>query len=67
MELAHTKSVGEVLEFFNVNESTGLTSDEVKLSQEKYGPNGMNSSFFIFASLFLQQSFVVRDEIFLKE
>ena len=66
MELAHTKSVGQVLEFFSVDESTGLTLDEIKLSQEKYGPNGRYIS-SIYAPLFFQQSFVVCDEIFLKE
>ena len=40
MDLAHTRSVEEVLEHFSVDESIGLTLDEVKLNQEKYGPNG---------------------------
>ena len=40
MDLAHTKSVEQVFEHFGVNESTGLSLSEVKLSQEKYGPNG---------------------------
>ena len=41
MDLAHTKSVEQVLDFFGVDESTGLSLHDVKLSQEKYGPNGM--------------------------
>ncbi|TSY98078.1 Sarcoplasmic/endoplasmic reticulum calcium ATPase 1 [Bagarius yarrelli] len=40
MEDAHTKSASEVLKHFDVNENTGLTTDQVKLSLEKYGPNG---------------------------
>ncbi|MEQ2306305.1 Sarcoplasmic/endoplasmic reticulum calcium ATPase 1 [Ameca splendens] len=39
MENAHTKSASEVLDHFDVNEITGLTLDQVKVSLEKYGPN----------------------------
>ncbi|KAK5616979.1 Sarcoplasmic/endoplasmic reticulum calcium ATPase 1 [Crenichthys baileyi] len=39
MENAHTKSASEVLDNFDVNEITGLTLDQVKVSLEKYGPN----------------------------
>ncbi|KAK3606471.1 hypothetical protein CHS0354_041418 [Potamilus streckersoni] len=39
MESAHTKSVEEVLEYFNVDENVGLTDDQVKKAREKYGPN----------------------------
>ncbi|CAB4006911.1 calcium-transporting ATPase sarcoplasmic endoplasmic reticulum type-like, partial [Paramuricea clavata] len=41
MDLAHTKSVEQVFEHFSVEESTGLSLDDVQLSQEKYGPNEM--------------------------
>ncbi|TRY65012.1 hypothetical protein DNTS_024664 [Danionella cerebrum] len=39
MENAHTKSVEEVYSNFSVNESTGLTLDQVKRNKEKWGPN----------------------------
>uniref|UniRef100_A0AAY4D060 Calcium-transporting ATPase n=1 Tax=Denticeps clupeoides TaxID=299321 RepID=A0AAY4D060_9TELE len=39
MENAHTKSVEEVYSFFGVNESTGLSLDQVKRQREKWGPN----------------------------
>ncbi|XP_037115708.1 sarcoplasmic/endoplasmic reticulum calcium ATPase 2 isoform X1 [Syngnathus acus] len=39
MENAHTKSVEEVYSYFCVNESTGLSLDEVKRQREKWGPN----------------------------
>ena len=61
MDLAHTKSVEQVFEFFSVDEKTGLSLDEIKLRQEKYGPNGTYISpthvFLIF-----QQSLVICDE-----
>lgn len=39
MEASHTKSVEEVLDFFNVDETAGYTDDQVKAGIEKYGPN----------------------------
>uniref|UniRef100_A0AAX7U0X0 Calcium-transporting ATPase n=1 Tax=Astatotilapia calliptera TaxID=8154 RepID=A0AAX7U0X0_ASTCA len=39
MENAHTKSVEEVYSYFSVNESTGLSLDEVKRQREKWGLN----------------------------
>uniref|UniRef100_A0A671N2M6 P-type Ca(2+) transporter n=1 Tax=Sinocyclocheilus anshuiensis TaxID=1608454 RepID=A0A671N2M6_9TELE len=39
MENSHTKSVEEVYSYFSVNESTGLTLDQVKRQKEKWGPN----------------------------
>ncbi|KAL7376501.1 hypothetical protein ABVT39_009243 [Epinephelus coioides] len=39
MDNAHTKTVEEVYSFFNVNESTGLSSELVKKQRERYGPN----------------------------
>ncbi|KAG7332652.1 hypothetical protein KOW79_004486 [Hemibagrus wyckioides] len=39
MENAHTKSVEEVYSYFNVNESTGLSLDQVKRQREKWGTN----------------------------
>ncbi|XP_051524567.1 sarcoplasmic/endoplasmic reticulum calcium ATPase 2-like [Myxocyprinus asiaticus] len=39
MENAHTKSVEEVYSYFSVNDSTGLTLDQVKRQRDKWGPN----------------------------
>ncbi|XP_043940121.1 sarcoplasmic/endoplasmic reticulum calcium ATPase 2-like [Protopterus annectens] len=39
MENAHTKTVEEVLSHFGVNETTGLSSEQVKRLKEKWGPN----------------------------
>lgn len=41
MDNAHTKTVEEVLGFFCVNESTGLSCEQLKKNREKWGPNGM--------------------------
>uniref|UniRef100_A0A3P9PQL1 Calcium-transporting ATPase n=1 Tax=Poecilia reticulata TaxID=8081 RepID=A0A3P9PQL1_POERE len=40
MENSHTKTVEEVYSYFCVNESTGLSLDEVKRQKEKWGLNG---------------------------
>ncbi|KAE8635220.1 hypothetical protein XENTR_v10002549 [Xenopus tropicalis] len=39
MENAHTKTVEEVLAHFNVNESTGLSLEQVKKQKERWGAN----------------------------
>ncbi|KAK5933010.1 hypothetical protein CgunFtcFv8_004669 [Champsocephalus gunnari] len=39
MENSHTKSVEEVYSHFCVNESTGLSLDEVKRLRDKWGLN----------------------------
>jgi len=39
MELAHAKTVSEVLEYFGTDPEKGLTEEQVKRNQEKYGPN----------------------------
>ncbi|KAK7871875.1 hypothetical protein R5R35_006455 [Gryllus longicercus] len=39
MEDAHSKTVEEVVNYFNVDLDKGLTPDQVKRNQEKYGPN----------------------------
>ncbi|XP_075446105.1 sarcoplasmic/endoplasmic reticulum calcium ATPase 3 [Ascaphus truei] len=39
MDSAHSKSVFEVLRHFEVNESCGLSSEQVRRSRDKYGPN----------------------------
>uniref|UniRef100_A0A8C3AHE0 Calcium-transporting ATPase n=1 Tax=Cyclopterus lumpus TaxID=8103 RepID=A0A8C3AHE0_CYCLU len=40
MDNAHTKTVEEVLGFFSVNESTGLSCEQLKKTRERWGPNG---------------------------
>ncbi|KAF9802763.1 hypothetical protein SFRURICE_002931, partial [Spodoptera frugiperda] len=39
MEDAHTKSVDEVLGYFGTDPDKGLSPDQVKRNQDKYGPN----------------------------
>jgi Ca2+ transporting ATPase len=39
MDLAWTKTKEEILQYFNVDEERGLSDDQVKKYQEKYGPN----------------------------
>lgn len=40
MEDAHTKTVDEVLKYFGTDQEKGLTPDQVRKYQDKYGPNG---------------------------
>lgn len=40
MEDGHAKTSEEVLKYFGTNEEVGLTPDQVKSFQAKYGPNG---------------------------
>ena len=40
MEDAHTKSVEEILLFFNTDDEAGLSDEQIQRAQEKYGPNG---------------------------
>jgi P-type Ca2+ transporter type 2A len=47
MEDAHAKTVDEVINYFNLEPERGLTLDQVKRNQEKYGLNG--KFFFFFA------------------
>ncbi|XP_077286275.1 ATPase sarcoplasmic/endoplasmic reticulum Ca2+ transporting SERCA isoform X3 [Arctopsyche grandis] len=39
MEDAHSKGVDEVLKYFGTDGDKGLTPDQIKRNQEKYGPN----------------------------
>ncbi|CAG6022056.1 unnamed protein product, partial [Menidia menidia] len=39
MDNAHTKTVEEVLGFFGVNESTGLSCEQLRKNRDKWGPN----------------------------
>jgi len=45
MEDAHAKTVDEVQNFFNVDPEKGLSIDQIKRNQAKYGPNGMYNNF----------------------
>lgn len=47
MEDGHVKTVDEVINYFNVDPDKGLSPDQVKRNQEKYGLNG--KSFFSYA------------------
>ena len=40
MEDGHTRTVAEVERYFNVDAERGLSEDQVKRNQDKYGPNG---------------------------
>lgn len=40
MEDGHAKTVEEVLNNFGTDIERGLSGDQVKRNQEKYGPNG---------------------------
>lgn len=40
MEDAHAQTKEDCLKYFNTNEELGLTADQVKSYQAKYGPNG---------------------------
>ncbi|KAL7857379.1 hypothetical protein SRHO_G00162780 [Serrasalmus rhombeus] len=44
MEDAHTKTPEEVVAFFGVHETSGLTPDQVKKNLAKYGHNGESKS-----------------------
>ena len=41
MELAHAKTYEEVLSYFGTDSERGLTEDQVRRNQEKYGLNGL--------------------------
>lgn len=41
MEDGHAKTVEEVINYFGTDSERGLSTDQVKRHQEKYGPNGM--------------------------
>lgn len=45
MENAYTKSPAEALKHFQVEEQKGLSAQQVKSAREKYGRNGMFSTF----------------------
>ncbi|XP_071946401.1 calcium-transporting ATPase sarcoplasmic/endoplasmic reticulum type-like isoform X2 [Antedon mediterranea] len=39
MDLPHTRSISETLDYYNVREENGLSQTQVAAAQEKYGPN----------------------------
>ncbi|GBP24970.1 hypothetical protein EVAR_94264_1 [Eumeta japonica] len=39
MEDAHTKSVEEVISYFGTDQDKGLSTEQIKRNQDKYGPN----------------------------
>lgn len=45
MEDGFAKTSEEVLKYFGTNEEVGLTADQVKNFQAKYGPNGKLNNF----------------------
>lgn len=47
MEDAHCKTVDEVVNYFNCNSEQGLSPDQVKRNQEKYGLNGKLPTYII--------------------
>lgn len=51
MEDAHCKTVDEVLNYFSVDPERGLTPDQIKRNQEKYGPNGKFNLYFMLLDL----------------
>lgn len=40
MEDGHSKTVDETLNYFGTDAERGLSTDQIKRNQEKYGPNG---------------------------
>lgn len=44
MEDAHTKSIEEVILHFKTDDNSGLSDEQIKQYQEKYGPNGKRKS-----------------------
>ncbi|KAL4660344.1 sarcoplasmic/endoplasmic reticulum calcium ATPase 2 [Arapaima gigas] len=55
MEHAHTKTVEEVFGHFGVNESTGLSLEQVKRQKDKWGPNGTSAGCGSLWELVLEQ------------
>lgn len=48
MEDGHMKTVDETLNYFGTDLERGLSIDQVKRNQEKYGPNGEYTQFHLF-------------------
>lgn len=50
MDLAHAKTVDEIIGHFGVDPERGLTDEQVRRAQEKYGPNGERTTFYYSAT-----------------
>lgn len=48
MEDGHAKTVEQVLQAFGTDPERGLTLDQVRDNQKKYGPNGKFSSYLLY-------------------
>jgi hypothetical protein len=46
MENAYTQTTSEVLKYFSVSETQGLTEAQIKASREKHGRNGKSRNLF---------------------
>lgn len=57
MEDGHIKSVDEIINYFGVDADKGLSPDQVKRNQEKYGLNG-EYFFFMYFDLGVLDKFV---------
>lgn len=53
MEDAHAKTTEEVLKYFGTSEEVGLSADQVKNFQAKYGPNGKLATKTLLRNIFL--------------
>lgn len=54
MEDAHTKSVEEVLGYFGTDPDKGLTPDQIKRNQDKYGPNGKCFNVYLLTNILFE-------------
>lgn len=61
MEDGHLRTSEETLKFFNADLERGLSADQVKRNQEKYGPNGM--LFFNYYFILLTLYLIIKDNI----
>ena len=52
MEDGHIKTVEETLNYFGTDGERGLSLDQIKRNQEKYGPNGKSKHFFLSQLMF---------------
>lgn len=49
MEDGHAKTVDEVVNYFGTDIERGLSTDQIKRNQDKYGPNGKCARFIVLA------------------
>ncbi len=55
MELGHTKTWQEVLDYYGTDIDKGLSEEQVRKNQEKYGPNGQSWNQFFINSILRNQ------------